>query len=260
MLAVTAPAPFSHPDWRFEVKWDGWRAVVSLTDRLQVWSRRGQDLLARYPVLTALQDGIEAPAVLDGELVAFEQGAPSFAGLARPDANVVFIAFDCLYDRQGWHLHEALAERLTRLERCTRPAPRLVRAEGIREAGGALFDAVAARGLEGVMAKRLDGRYHPGRRVHTWQKFLVWHEERFWAVAASPRQQGWIVRVAEAGAGGELCPVGHVTAPAPPPGVRAVPGTVVTLDPPEPVRIRYRTRTVEGKLRHATFRGYGDAP
>lgn len=177
MLAVTASGPFSDEGWRYEVKWDGWRAQVSLVDRLRVRSRHGYDLLERFGGIGRLAEGLRGPVVLDGELVAVRDGRPAFGALNTSGTALVFVAFDCLHDRDGWALDDPLDVRLERLAAAVAPgAPHLVVADGLVGAGEALFARVRAHGLEGVMAKRRASRYLPGRRSPDWQKVIAGQE------------------------------------------------------------------------------------
>jgi ATP-dependent DNA ligase len=91
--------------WVLEPKFDGWRVIVAVDGDVRVWTRRGHDLTERLPELAALADAIDAPAVLDGELVAGQGRASDFYGvLPRVAARnrrlpLTFVAFDVLaYD------------------------------------------------------------------------------------------------------------------------------------------------------------------
>lgn len=255
MLAVTAEKPFSDPRWRYEVKWDGWRTLVSVTEHLRIWSRRGSDLLARYPVLERLGRELEPPLVLDGELVAWVDGQPSFQALTEKNPPLVYIAFDCLYDTEGWHLHEPLYSRVEHLEKRCPEGRQVVRAGGVAGEGEKFFQAVKERGLEGVVAKRLDSRYQPGKRVDAWQKFLAIEEGWFWAVGGTWKGGRLYLVLSENKDPKRY--IGQVEAPPLPDwptvsgeGVRAL------FREPVPVRVGFRERTREGRLRHAVFRGY----
>lgn len=181
--------PFDADDHLFEVKWDGVRALVFVDGGdtgHRLHSRHRTDLRARYP---ELDDFARLPAgtVLDGELVVLDAaGKPDFpAVLARENARrldrvgalarqrpVVFVAFDQLYDRFVPLLDAPLRERRERLAATVAAAglPRLVASEGVVGQGLRLFEAVRARGLEGIVAKQLLSRYRPGERSEHWQK------------------------------------------------------------------------------------------
>ena len=181
MLATRWTAAFDDPDWWFEVKWDGYRAVLASDGgRIRARSRRGLDLTRPFPELSdlALPDGL----AVDGEVVAFdEEGRPSFSNLQRrtgfggrgtgAKVPINFVAFDLLY--QGESLADRpYEERVGRLVEMALPAP-IVVPEPTPEHGSALFEVARARGLEGIVGKRLGAPYLPGRRSPDWRKVSV---------------------------------------------------------------------------------------
>lgn len=258
MLATKGSTPFDHPDWWFEVKWDGYRAIVSNVDRLRIYSRHGLDLLHRYPDLYDLADVLPRPVVLDAEVVAWTNGRPSFAHLQRrgPVAHVV-MAFDCLYTRQGWHLHRPLRERIARLQDVVASRGMVVVPGGVREYGRDFYLGIQEKELEGVMAKRLDSIYIPGKRVVTWQKWIVATVDWFWVpVVTQDADSGlrfW--RVAEK-IENNWHFVYRLIAPAdwhPSQEIQNTSGDFI-LEQPIRVELAFRERTKEGYLRHASIR------
>jgi bifunctional non-homologous end joining protein LigD len=167
--------------WAFEVKWDGFRAIVSTEDGLRVRSRRGWNMTDALPELRALPSGL----VLDGEVVAFnEKGDPHFPLLARRVLN---------YDRSiRAHL---MVFDLLRVDGEDMTVRRYRERRGILETldinssywttpcafddGEALVTAVCERGLEGVVAKRTDERYWPGAR-----RWIKWKNPDYWRRAS----------------------------------------------------------------------------
>ena len=179
--------PFDSPDFLFEVKWDGVRALAYVESaQFRLHSRHRRDLRGRYPELEFLA-GLPAGTVLDGELVVLKpDGSADFrAAVARENARsaarvaqvarahpIVYVVFDLLYERFESCMDRPLAERRARLEALVAAAgqARLVFADGVVGQGQQLFAAVRQRGLEGVVAKRLDSRYRPGERSDLWRK------------------------------------------------------------------------------------------
>lgn len=181
MLATRWPEPFDDEGWWFEVKWDGYRAVVgSNQGRIRARSRRGLDLTGPFPELATLEvpDGV----VIDGEIVAFdEEGRPSFSSLQRrtgfggsgtaAPVGVNLVVFDVLF--RGEDLtSEAYEERRATLDTLGLEPPIIV-PEPTPTHGVGLFDAVQQQGMEGVVAKRLGSPYQPGRRSSDWRKVSV---------------------------------------------------------------------------------------
>jgi len=186
MLAVPA-TPFDSPDYDFEVKWDGIRALAAVeTMGWRLWGRGRADYTARYPELDVLRR-LPAGTLVDGELVAFDaEGQPDLPWLlrrhgltdpwriaqARHWCSVRYVLFDLLYHAGRCLLREPLLRRREVLaETCQRLDAADVRfSEGVVGQGKALYAAALAQGHEGVMAKHLASTYRPGRRSAAWRK------------------------------------------------------------------------------------------
>jgi bifunctional non-homologous end joining protein LigD len=186
MLATSWPAAFDDPGWWFEVKWDGYRSVVSAEGgRVRARSRRGLDLIGPFPELAGLPipDGI----AVDGEVVAFdEEGRPSFSNLQRRTGfggtatgaavGVNLIVFDLLFAGEVL-TGVPYEDRRARLDSLALPQP-IVVPEPVLEHGISLFAAARGQGLEGIVAKRAGSPYLPGRRSPDWRKVAVKHRLR----------------------------------------------------------------------------------
>src|SRR5262249_4930404 len=160
MLARSGPIP-TRSDWAFEVKWDGFRAIVSTEGPLRVLSRRGWNMTELVPGLAALP----VTATLDGELVAFgADGSPDFPLLCermlmrRLGIAVTYMIFDLLSLDGRSLLNEPYAKRRAELEALDLNDVRWQTPETFDD-GEALFEAVCAHELEGVVAKRLNSCY-----------------------------------------------------------------------------------------------------
>jgi ATP-dependent DNA ligase len=172
---------FNSPDHLFELKWDGIRALVS-NDRagLRIVDRNGGDLIPAMPELRNLRlpDGV----MLDGEIIVCDsRGRPSYdllVGRLGPKAakrgkGPLFVAFDLLYDDHRPLLGLPLEERRARLAARGLAQKGLVVPEHLENDGEPFLEVVAEYELEGVVAKRRDGRYVPGTRSADWLKCLV---------------------------------------------------------------------------------------
>ncbi|MEO7573481.1 MAG: non-homologous end-joining DNA ligase [Acidimicrobiales bacterium] len=175
--------------WTYEVKWDGMRALCFVDgDRLRVQSYNERDVTVSWPELVGLPDALPAStALLDGELVATDdEGRPSFGLLQQRmhiadaaeaqrrsvEVPVAYVVFDLLH-LDGHDLTGLpLTDRRRLLDQVLEPAPRW-RSSPVHDDGPALFAAAAERGLEGVVAKRVDSRYEPGNRTRAWLKVKV---------------------------------------------------------------------------------------
>ena len=185
MLAKSAE-PFDSPDYLFEIKWDGTRALAFVEKGgYRIVNRRRFTIADRYPEFELLGQ-LDPGTVLDGEIVVLRDGKPDFnlllsrehsgSSLRRRSSALrypaTFIAFDQLYRGYRSLTDQPLETRREHLSRTVEAAsdPRLVFSDGITGRGEAYFEEVCERGLEGVMAKRLGSKYHAGKRSDAWLK------------------------------------------------------------------------------------------
>jgi len=181
--------PPSGPDWLYEIKWDGVRAICYIQNgRVRLVSRNGNTMERQYPELSILPHHIRATtAILDGEIAVLnDRGLPSFellqsrinvaeagaiATLSRNLPVVIFL-FDLLYldgrDLRG----EPLLERKRLLKEILQPTEVIRYSEHFPGAGAELLEAAKAQGLEGVIAKRASSFYE-SRRTSDWIKFKL---------------------------------------------------------------------------------------
>ncbi|NHA67154.1 non-homologous end-joining DNA ligase [Phycicoccus flavus] len=204
MLATAADRPPAGREWVHEVKWDGMRVLVDVRDgRVSVTSRTERDVTAAFPELDGLA-GTYEDLLLDGEVVALEDGLPSFHALTermhvtkRRQAErlagtrpVTLMVFDLLrlfgqdLTGQPWTARRRLLVELDL-------AGRAWQVPQVHDDGAALLQVTADEGLEGVVSKRRSARYLPGRRSPDWRK--VAHRRTYSVVVG-----GWR---AEAGSG-----------------------------------------------------------
>lgn len=185
MLAVPSH-PFDSREYIFEVKWDGYRAMAYLDKGItQLRSRNLLDITGAFPELNAIQRNVNSlPALLDGEVVVFSNGKPSFGAIqargrltdrarikrASESAPAVYLAFDILYLNGLPVIDEPLAKRKEMLAGAVQGEGPLAVSEYVSENGILFARAVRQQGLEGIMAKALNSPYLPGRRSAYWKK------------------------------------------------------------------------------------------
>ena len=188
MLATSVDDPFDDPEWLFEIKWDGYRAVAFIAQRkVRLVSRNQNDLTAQYSELQSIPSFIKAEtAVLDGEIATLdEQGRSSFSLMqqrtgirsggrrtgSRQDIPVLYYVFDLLY-LDGYDLRRVtLEERKELLAKITIPEGPVGYSDHFPQ-GKALFDVAKKKGLEGILAKRRSSVYEE-RRTREWLKIKI---------------------------------------------------------------------------------------
>src|SRR6267378_4241216 len=187
MLATLANRPFSDPNWLFEIKWDGVRALARIENgALALLSRTSADITKRYPELSSLPHALAAhEAILDGEIVALDaRGHSDFERLQErmhmraPSEHlltqipVVYFIFDLLYC-DGYDLRKSsLLERKQLLNRLMHGSEQFRYSDHQLEKGKELFELAEKNGLEGILAKRIDSPYVSDRSPH-WMKLKI---------------------------------------------------------------------------------------
>ena len=178
MLATLSKEPVTGPEWVYEEKYDGIRAVAYRDgDRVRLLSRTGQDLTAGFSsVADAVRDLPDRDTVLDGELVVFDaKGVSRFQLLQRrgidPRTRPVYAVFDCLRSRARDTLGRPLEERRARLlELIPSRAVPLMPSRRLPKNGERALATAREKGWEGVIAKIATSPYEPGVRSRAWLK------------------------------------------------------------------------------------------
>jgi bifunctional non-homologous end joining protein LigD len=301
MLARLGELPRREEDWAYEIKWDGVRAIAhSEPGRLRFYSRNLNEITDRYPELSRLNRALSHHrAILDGEIVAFDaEGRPSFGALqsrmhltaaARvrrlaKEAPVTYVIFDLLW-LDGHSLltlpYTARRERLAELEL---NGERWQVPDHVVGRGRELLAASAEQGLEGIVAKRLDSPYEPGRRSPCWikvknverQEFVIggWlpgegrRRDRIGALLVGVREEDGSLRYAgRVGTGFTeadlellaelLAPLERPTSPFAP-GPPKPPRESIWVEPKYVCEVEFREWTQGGQLRAPSFKGLRD--
>jgi bifunctional non-homologous end joining protein LigD len=169
--------------WLFEVKWDGYRALAYVRGSdTTLMSRNDNDLTPRFSnIAKEISKAVKSPnAVVDGEVCALdEQGRASFSAMQQGNGPLVFYAFDLL-ELDGEPLIDLpLTERQARLAKLLDKRNRTIRLSETFNDGDALYEAAKQQELEGIMAKRADSKYYPGRRSRDWLKIKTHGKQEF---------------------------------------------------------------------------------
>jgi bifunctional non-homologous end joining protein LigD len=295
MLARSGKLPSNEEAYGFEVKWDGIRTILfSDHGHITLQGRNFSDFTPRYPEVREFSRAQGARRlILDGEVVAFdEQGRPSFERLQSRmhlasdsavrrrmrDIPVTYVIFDLLYLDGRLTLPLAYEDRRTLLEELELDGPSWRTPAYHRGEGSALLEATRQHGIEGVIAKRLDCPYEPGRRASHWikvknvstQDVVIggWtageggRSSTIGALAAGVMEEGKLVYAGKVGTGfteetlallkRELAPLRRDTSPF---DGRQPPKGTVFVEPTLVAAVEFREWTTSGTLRAPSFKG-----
>lgn len=176
MLATLTDQPFDNPDWIFELKWDGYRAIAEVGHKqVKLYSRNGLSFDKLYPpVINALND-LDIEAVLDGEIVVLDKnGRPSFQKLQHYPGDrslpIVYYIFDCLFF-EGRDLRDLPLIERKKILKDILPANDILKySDHIEASGKSFFKEAVKLHMEGILAKQANSLYETGKRTINWLK------------------------------------------------------------------------------------------
>jgi bifunctional non-homologous end joining protein LigD len=295
MLARSGKLPPKQEQFGFEVKWDGIRTVAAIDHgHIDLRGRNGSDFTPRYPEVRELARSLGSRRiVLDGEVVAFDdEGRPSFERLQSRmhlasdsavrrrmrDIPATYVIFDLLYLDGHSTLSLSYEERRELLERLELEGPAWRTPAYHRGEGKALLSATKELGIEGIVAKKLDGPYQPGARASHWIKVKNVHTQDVviggWtpgeggrtaslgSLAVGVMENGDLVYSGKVGTGfteqtlallkRELEPLRSETSPF---SGRQPPKGTVFVEPRLVAHVEFREWTATGTLRAPSFKG-----
>jgi bifunctional non-homologous end joining protein LigD len=205
MKATTADAPPFGDEWIHEIKWDGMRVLTRCAGGdTTMWSGNGLDATVRFPELHALGAAVGCDVLLDGEIVAFDgAGRPDFGRLQQrmhltspaevrrvaAEVPVAYALFDVLWlDGHDlcalpWQQRRGVLEDLVEPTATWRVPP-------YDTDGPGLLAIADAQGLEGIVSKRVDSTYVPGKRTTAWRKVKVRRHQEFVVGGWWPGEKG----------------------------------------------------------------------
>jgi bifunctional non-homologous end joining protein LigD len=176
MLAHTSDEPFADDAWVYEIKYDGYRAIVEKEkNTLRFYSRNVIDYTEKFSAIVSSLKKIPADVVLDGEVVVVDKtGRPHFQWLqdypGEKRGELVYFVFDVLYYDGHVLASEPLIKRKAVLREILPPLPAIKYSDYLEKEGIEMFKAVQRLGIEGVMAKHKMSTYHIGKRSSDWLK------------------------------------------------------------------------------------------
>ena len=218
---------FNDPAYLFELKLDGVRCIAYLDENgTELRTKENRPLLSRFPEMSEIHRGIKKRCILDGELFVMRDGRPDFEAIqprivlskkqriedAACRAPASFVAFDILYAGDKMVTSVPLIDRKNLLSAVAADTERMAVSRFVLKHGIDLFNLTKNEGLEGVVAKRADSLYYPGKAVSTWLKIKNFVDKEFIICGFIRKPDGMTsIIVAQPGAHGELLYKGHVT-------------------------------------------------
>ncbi|WP_442971846.1 ATP-dependent DNA ligase [Rhodococcus sp. WMMA185] len=272
--------------WAFEGKWDGVRVIAEVSGgRLRLMSRTGNDKTGDYPRLGWLAEALgDHEVVLDGEVVAFDDRGVSDFGLLQQGGEPHFLAFDVLYLDGVSLLRKKYTDRRRVLEALAAKVDDLVVPPQLHGPAQEALDFSRGKGWEGVVAKRRDSVYLPGKRGSSWIKVKNWRTQEVviggWRRGRGARSEGigslllgipdsgGLRYVGRVGTGftqrdlRELASMLHPLETATSPFIDTLPTAdrrdAVWVTPTLVGEVRFMEWTESGRLRHPSWRGLRD--
>lgn len=205
MLLHEVKEPFDNNEYIYELKLDGIRCIAYIdTNSVVLQNKRYKDVTELYPELSGMCKCVNKRVVLDGELVVLTSGKPDFYSLqkrslmedkfkitlASKKCTVQFVAYDILYYDSQDITDKPLVERKEILSKSVKEKNNLSISRYIEKNGITFFELAKKESLEGIVAKRKDGKYHIGKRTRDWVKIKVMQDEDLLILGYQPDENG----------------------------------------------------------------------
>lgn len=262
MLLEQVDKPFSDGRYIFEPKIDGHRLILSRSNGVtRLYTRHNNDVTAKYPELVT--DGPDI--ILDGEIAVFnpETGIPDFElTMTRFQSKnsqlpISYVVFDILKYEDADLRTMTLMERKVILDRAITNTPTLIKIASIDGRGEDLYDLIVQRNMEGIVAKRKEGRYHADKRTYDFVKIINYSYAEVSIAGWRKGDFGWLAHY-------NGRPAGVIELGVPPTHKQAFYGVAkqlitvedrdfVYVQPQIKARVKFRNWTKSGKLRSPVF-------
>ena len=275
---------FDSTDWLFEIKWDGYRAIAEVNDSgNKLYSRNGLTFDKAYPKVFEALKAIKKNAVIDGEIVVFdENGKPNFQKLqnylSRDKYAIQYFVFDIL-ELEGKSLTNLpLIERKEMLRNFLPVSGVIKYCDHVENEGKMLFKEMQKMNLEGMIAKKKNSKYYVGKRTSDWLKIKnVQSQEaiivgftdpkgsrqHFGSLLLAVKNKGKLVSIGNVGTGfddkslkdlhNKLKKIIRKTSPLDVP-IKQTPD-ITWVEPQLVCNIKFTEITDDGSVRHPVFQG-----
>lgn len=199
--------PFDDENYIYELKLDGIRCLAYLDENTVILrNKRNKDVTDIYPELSNIHNCAKKKCILDGELVIFKDGRPDFYSLqarslkkdpfkiklAANKLPVQFVAYDMIYVDGERITEKPLMKRKEMMAENLSESNGLSISRYIEKDGIAFFDLAKKQGLEGIVAKKKDGKYYIGKRTREWVKIKVLQDEDLLVCGYQPDSDGFV--------------------------------------------------------------------
>ena len=287
MLIGAEGEPFDSDEYLYELKLDGERCVAFLdVTGTELFNKRGMKMLPKVPELSDIHAHISKRCILDGELIVIKDGKPSFPDIQRRSLMsnsmkieiaakqypATFVSFDILYCDDHSVMQLPLWERKALLKSIVKDeSPHFAVSRVVEKDGKAFFALAKEQELEGIVAKRRDSLYYPGKRTKDWIKIKYMQDDDFVVLGYIPKRNGMTCIILGQYSGGSLVYKGHVTlgvsgeafgkisnTPKSEGPVCEIPDgneNAVWIRPTQVCKVKYMTRTAKGGMRQPVFAG-----
>jgi bifunctional non-homologous end joining protein LigD len=284
MLANLHNKPFDDQDWIFEIKWDGYRAIAEVDKEIKLYSRNGLSFLQLYPQVAQALTKIKEKVILDGEIIVLnDQHKPDFQKLQQygdhRSLKIMYYVFDCLSYKGKSIMSLPLIERKKIAQQVVPVESTIIQySDHVRGSGIEFFNKAVQMDLEGVIAKRANSLYIPGKRTQDWLKIKNHNTQEaiiagytaprgsrpyFGALILAIHDQNSLRYIGHTGTGltedllkdvfKKLQPLKRKTSPFN--KKIAVNGAVTWVEPVVVCNIKFTEITADGILRHPVFMG-----
>ncbi|WP_243237353.1 hypothetical protein [Heliobacterium chlorum] len=213
MEPIIAPEPFDDPDYLFQIKWDGIRALAYVQEKgIRLFNRKGREISQKYPEITGADILLPGETgIVDGELIVLDEtGKPSFPLVLRRDRTqtagsilrglqqypVQFMAFDLLELNSKSLLEKPLHDRLDMLSTHLVTSQKVSVTESYRQEGTIFFQGIQDLGLEGMVAKEIQSPYISGKKHSAWKKIKNFRFITCWVIGYTQSLPGRIASFA----------------------------------------------------------------
>lgn len=196
---------FDSNEYIYELKFDGIRCLAYLdNNKTRLINKRYKDITYVYPELANLHSFVKQKCIIDGEIVIMNQGKPDFyqlqkrslltnslkISLAQKKNPAIFVVFDILSLNDKLLIDEPLLIRKNILNNNIIESENLVYSRYVDTNGIFFFDLTKEKNLEGIVAKKKDSKYYPGKRSNVWLKMKVYQEKDLIVCGYVPSEYG----------------------------------------------------------------------